>query len=144
MLHEKCNRKPRDTANTIRLSELRKRLKTGESSIYDILHILDPYYVFSQETLKHKEKNTFSHEVNKAIRMDTENNYYSTENSHDNPNIPILVASGGHDILTPSIIKEFFSKHIAHLQLVEIEKCGHWTVVEQPEKMLNIVLSFLG
>lgn len=40
----------------IKLSELREKLKIGESSIHDILHILDPYYVFSQKTLKHKEK----------------------------------------------------------------------------------------
>ncbi|PEQ29714.1 alpha/beta fold hydrolase [Bacillus thuringiensis] len=76
--------------------------------------------------------------------MDTENNCVLTKNSHNTPNIPILVAQGSHDILTPSIIKELFSKHITHLQLVEIEKCGHWTVVEQPEKILNVVLSFLG
>ncbi|MGR3779583.1 alpha/beta fold hydrolase [Bacillus paramycoides] len=128
----------------IKLSELREMLKTGESSIYDILHILDPYYVFSQETLKQKEKNTFSHEVNKAIGMDMGNNYDVTENLHKISNIPILIAQGSHDILTPSIIKELFSGHIPHLQLIEIEECGHWTVVEQPEKMYNLALSFFS
>lgn len=53
-----------------KLSELEEQLKIGESSIYDILHILDPYYVFSQETLKRKEKITFSSEVNKTIGKD--------------------------------------------------------------------------
>ncbi|WP_242225047.1 alpha/beta fold hydrolase [Bacillus cereus group sp. BfR-BA-01380] len=125
-----------------RLSELGERLKTGESSIYDIFHILDPYYVFSQETLKRKEKNTFNNEVNKAIETDMINNYDMTENLHKVLNIPILVAQGSHDILTPSIIKELFSEHIPHLQLVEIEECGHWTVVEQPAKMCNMALSF--
>ncbi|MEC5306670.1 alpha/beta hydrolase [Bacillus thuringiensis] len=128
----------------VRLSELQDKLKTGESSIYDILHILDPYYVFSQETLKYKEKNTFSHEVNKAIGMDMENNYDVTANLHKISSIPILVAQGSHDILTPSIIKELFSGHIPHLQLVEIEKCGHWTIVEQPEMMRNVALSFFS
>ncbi|WP_242218402.1 alpha/beta fold hydrolase [Bacillus cereus group sp. BfR-BA-01380] len=126
----------------VKLSECEENLKTGESSIKDLLQILDPYYVFSQETLKCKEKTTFSGEVNQAIGTDMENNYDVTENLHKISNIPILVAQGSYDILTPSIIKELFSEHIPHLQLVEIEECGHWTVVEQPEKMCNVALSF--
>ncbi|MFB6731433.1 alpha/beta fold hydrolase [Bacillus mobilis] len=126
----------------IKLSKWEKNVKIGEASIEDLLQILDPYYVFSQETLNRKEKNTFSGEVNKAIGTDIKNNYDVTGNLHKISNIPILVAQGSHDILTPSIIKELFSEHISHLQLVEIEKCGHWTVVEQPEKMCNVALSF--
>ncbi|PGK32762.1 proline iminopeptidase [Bacillus anthracis] len=125
-----------------KLSKWEENVKTGETSIEDLLQILDPYYVFSQETLNRKEKNTFSGEVNKAIGTDIENNYNVTENLYKISNIPILVAQGSHDILTPSIIKELFSEHIPHLQLVEIEGCGHWTVVEQPEKMCNVALSF--
>lgn len=126
----------------IKLSKWEENVKIGEASIEDLLQILDPYYVFSQETLNRKEKNTFSGEVNKAIGTDIKNNYDVTENLHKISNIPILVAQGSHDILTPSIIKELFSEHISHLQLVEIEECGHWTVVEQPEKMCNVALSF--
>ncbi|MEN1937877.1 alpha/beta fold hydrolase [Paenibacillus sp. 102] len=126
----------------IKLSELEEQLKIGESSIYDILHILDPYYVFSQETLKRKEKITFSSEVNKTIGKDMGNNYDVTENLHRISHIPILVAQGSHDILTPSIIKELFLEYIPHIQFVEIEECGHWTVVEQSEKMCNVALSF--
>ncbi|MDM5370235.1 alpha/beta fold hydrolase [Bacillus bombysepticus] len=126
----------------IKLSKWEENVKIGEASIEDLLQILDPYYVFSQETLNRKEKNTFSGEVNKAIGTDIKNNYDVTENLHKISNIPILVAQGSHDILTPSIIKELFSEHIPHLQLVEIEECGHWTVVEQPEKMCNVALSF--
>lgn len=128
----------------IELSKLRENLKMGESSIDDVLQILDPYYVFSQETLKRKEKNTFSNEVNQAIGIEMVSNYDVTENLHKISNIPILVAQGSHDILTPSIIKELFYEHIPHLQLIEIEECGHWTVVEQPEKMCNVALSFFG
>ncbi|MEI4620327.1 alpha/beta fold hydrolase [Bacillus pfraonensis] len=126
-----------------KLSELEEQLKIGESSIYDILHILDPYYVFSQETLKRKEKITFSSEVNKTIGKDMGNNYDVTGDLHHLSNIPILIAQGSHDILTPSIIKELFSEHIPHIQLVEIEECGHWTVVEQPEKMCNVAFNFI-
>ncbi|HDR8062606.1 alpha/beta fold hydrolase [Bacillus thuringiensis] len=126
----------------IKISKWEENVKIGEASIEDLLQILDPYYVFSQETLNHKEKNTFSGKVNKAIGADIKNNYDVTENLHKISNIPILVAQGSHDILTPSIIKKLFSEHIPHLQLVEIEECGHWTVVEQPEKMCNVALSF--
>ncbi|WP_240517740.1 alpha/beta fold hydrolase [Bacillus pseudomycoides] len=99
---------------------------------------------YKNEEIEYKVKNTFSHEVNKAIGMDMGNNYDVTENLHKISNIPILVAQGSHDILTPSIIKELFSGYIPHLQLAEIEDCGHWTVVEQPEKMRNVALSFFG
>ncbi|PEQ52411.1 alpha/beta fold hydrolase [Bacillus cereus] len=126
----------------IKLSKWEENVKIEEASIEDLFQILDPYYVFSLETLNRKEKNTFSDEVNKAIGTDIKNNYDVTENLHKISNIPILVAQGSHDILTPSIIKELFSEHIPHLQLVEIEECGHWTVVEQPEKMYNVALSF--
>ncbi|MFD3449721.1 alpha/beta fold hydrolase [Microbacteriaceae bacterium 4G12] len=128
----------------IKLSVLEEKLKIEKSSIYDILHILDPYYVFSQETLKRKEKTKFNSSVNKVIGMDMENNYDVTGDLHKLSNIPILIAQGSHDILTPSIMKELFSEHIPHLQLVEIEECGHWTVVEQPEKMCNVALNFFG
>lgn len=77
-----------------------------------------------------QRKKPFSHEVNKTIRMDTENNYNLAKNLYNTSNIPILVYQGSHDILTSSIIKELFSKHITNLQLVAIEKCGHWTVFE--------------
>lgn len=126
----------------IKLSKLEENLKIGESSIDDLLHILDPYYVFSQETLKRKVKTTFSGEVNKAIGMDMGNNYDVTENVHKISNIPILVAQGSHDMLTPSLIKELLLEHIPHAEFVEIEKSGHWTVVEQPGKMCNVALSF--
>lgn len=66
-----------------------------------------------------------------------------TGDLHHLSNIPILIAQGSHDILTPSIIKELFSEHIPHIQLVEIEECGHWTVVEQPEKMCNVAFNFI-
>jgi proline iminopeptidase len=125
-----------------KLSKLEENLKNGNSSRDDIFYILDPYYVFSQETLKRKEKTTFNHEVNKAIGMDMLNNYDVTENIHKITNIPVLVAQGSHDILTPSIIKELLTDHIPHMKLMEIEKCGHWTVVEQPEKMCDVALSF--
>lgn len=70
------------------------------------------------------------------------NNYNVTENVHKISKIPILVAQGNHDMLTPSLIKELLLEHIPHAKLVEIEKCGHWTVVEQPGKMCNVALSF--
>lgn len=70
------------------------------------------------------------------------NNYDITEDIHKISNIPVLIAQGSSDILTPDIIKELFSAHIPHLRLAEIEECGHWTVIEQPEAMCNLAWSF--
>jgi proline iminopeptidase len=70
------------------------------------------------------------------------NNYNVTRNIHKIANIPVLVAQGSYDILTPSMIKKLLTDHMPHMKLVEIEKCGHWTVVEQPEKMCDVALGF--
>ncbi|NRD80922.1 alpha/beta fold hydrolase [Bacillus sp. BRMEA1] len=125
-----------------KLSKLEDNLRNRNSSRDEIFNILDSYYVFSKETLKRKEKNIFNHEVNDAIGADMLNNYDVTENIHKISNIPVLVAQGNHDILKPSIIKELLIDYIPHMKLVEIEDCGHWTVVEQPEKMCDVALSF--
>ncbi|MDQ0220377.1 alpha/beta hydrolase [Peribacillus cavernae] len=126
----------------VKLSELEKKLKIDESSLDDILNILDPYYVFSREALKHKEKISINNLVNQSIGRDILNNYDLTAKLDLLSKISILVAQGSHDILTPELIEDLLIKFIPHARLIEIENCGHWTVVERPEEMIRIAHEF--
>ena len=59
-------------------------------------------------------------------------------------NIPILIAQGSHDILTPNLIKKLLLDYIPHAELVEIAECGHWTVLEKPNEMIKITNQFFA
>jgi proline iminopeptidase len=126
------------------LSKLEKGLKCGESSIEDILEVLDPYYVYSKETLVRKEKTSINKFVNESIGKDIRSNYDITGKVDLLSHIPILVAQGSHDILTPSLIRELLITHIPHAKLIEIENCGHWTVVEKPNEIITFALEFFN
>lgn len=45
---------------------------------------------------------------------------------------PIVNDAIGKDIL----------EHIPHAKLIEVENCGHWTVVEKPDEMNRIAFDF--
>ncbi|MEC2072439.1 alpha/beta fold hydrolase [Alkalihalophilus marmarensis] len=126
----------------IKLSNLEKKLKIGDAVIEDIFRVLDRYYVFSEESLKRKEKTTMNTIVNEAIGKDINENYNLTSNLDKIKNIPIVIAQGSHDILTPGLIKKLLLDHIPHAKLIEIEKCGHWTVVEKPNEIIEIANDF--
>lgn len=126
-----------------RLSLIKEGLEKGESTIDDLLKVLDPYYVYAKGTLQRKEKTSIQHQVNQAIGTDIANNYDLREELLKLSNIPIVVIQGSHDILTPSIIQELLIDHIPHSELVTIDQCGHWTVVEKPTEVNNITKEFL-
>jgi proline iminopeptidase len=56
--------------------------------------------------------------------------------------IPILIAQGSHDILTPQHMERFFKEHLPHIEIVEVGESGHWTVLEQPGEMASMAKSF--
>ncbi|WP_246188445.1 alpha/beta fold hydrolase [Metabacillus lacus] len=82
--------------------------------------------------------------VNQLIGEDIKNSYDLGSEVHKLSEIPILVAQGSHDILTPATIKELLIKYIPHAKLTEIENCGHWTVVEKPDKMNMLAENFFN
>lgn len=126
----------------VNLSNLEFRLKRGDSTIEDILLILDKYYVYSEESLKRKAKTSINPTVNDAIGKDILDNYDLTNRLDAINNIPILIAQGSHDILTPNLAEKLLLEHIPHAKLIEIEKCGHWTVVEKPNEINKIAYDF--
>lgn len=125
-----------------KLSNLEDALDRGESTIEEILSILDKYYVYSEESLKRKTKTSINPNVNDAIGRDILAHYDLTDKLDAIERMPILIAQGSHDILTPNLINKLMLEHIPHAELIQIEKCGHWTVVEKPNEMNKIADHF--
>lgn len=130
-----------DKENILKLERI---LKTDDSALRDILNILDPYYVFDKETLNQKEPTSMNQLVNTSIGHDILKNYDLTDKTHVLSHIPILVAQGSHDILTPALIDDLLISYIPHAQLMEIGNCGHWTVIEKPNEMVYMAFKFFS
>jgi proline iminopeptidase len=128
----------------MKLSNLEEIFKRGHSTIEEIFGVLDRYYVYSEESLKRKSKTTFNTSANDSIGKDILENYDLTKRLNKINKIPILIAQGSHDILTPNLIKKLLLEHIPHAELLEIKECGHWTVVEKPNEIIKIANEFFG
>ncbi|WP_406687689.1 alpha/beta fold hydrolase, partial [Rossellomorea vietnamensis] len=51
---------------------------------------------------------------------------------------------GSHDILPPAYIKENVLVHLNNVVLKEVEESGHWTILEQPEKIIALTREFMS
>ncbi|MGY3715886.1 alpha/beta fold hydrolase [Sutcliffiella cohnii] len=128
----------------IKLFLLDKKMQRGKATIETILDILDPYYVYSKDTLRKKVRYSMNSTVNHMIGEDIKKQYDLTEKVHKLSDIPIMVAQGGHDILPPEKIHSLLVKHIPHARLMEIKNCGHWTVVEKPNEINSLAFEFFA
>jgi proline iminopeptidase len=126
----------------IKLFLVDKKMKKGKASMKEMLIVLDPYYVYSYNNLKEKDQTPINNVVNDRIGTDIINNYNIIPKIHKLSNIPIQVAQGSNDILKPVKIKELLLDHIPHARLIEIEQCGHWTVVEKSTELNRIAIEF--
>lgn len=126
----------------LRLVDLEEKLRTDDATIDDITRILDRYYVYSASTLKQKRKTSLNPIVNQVLEEDIMNNYDLTMKLSSISEIPILIAQGSHDFLAPDRLKRLVSEHLPHAELIEIQNCGHWTVVEKPNEMNKIAMRF--
>jgi proline iminopeptidase len=114
----------------------------GINRTKQILNLLDPYYVYSQDTLKKKKHIPFDDVVQSKISKDIEESYNLLPYVKTMSSIPILIAQGSHDILTPHHMDDLFKTHLPHVEIVEIGESGHWTILEQPEEMASMAKFF--
>jgi len=128
----------------VKLSSLQEDLKSGNSTIEDIFGVLDKCYVYSEDTLKRKKKATFNTFVNDQIGKDIIENYDLTNKLEKISDIPILIAQGSNDILSPNLIRRLLVDYIPRARLVEVEQCGHWTVIEKPSEINKIANEFFN
>ncbi|WLD94372.1 alpha/beta fold hydrolase [Alkalihalobacillus sp. AL-G] len=126
----------------LKVSTIQLGRKMGLASIESELNVLDPYYLFSKDALNSKHNKAINDTVNQSLGKDMMEKYDVTALLDRLANIPILIAQGSHDILTPERIKDLLLKHIPHAELVEVKNCGHWTVVEKPDEMNEYASNF--
>jgi proline iminopeptidase len=115
----------------------------GINRTKQILNLLDPYYVHFKDTLKKKKYIPFNDVVQSKISKDIEESYNLLPYVKTLSSIPILVAQGSHDILTPLHMNDLFKTHLPHVEIEEIGESGHWTILEQPGEMAMVTRTFL-
>lgn len=126
------------------LSRLEKGLEDGTKSMADMLNILDPYYVYNKENLAKKQNALIVKEVNDSICKDMLAYYDLTSKISILFDIPILVAQGQYDIVTPSLIQKLLVNHIPNIELITVKDAGHWTVIERPDEMIRFAKEFFS
>lgn len=58
--------------------------------------------------------------------------------------IPVLIIAGTDDRLTPAAHTQMMKQHISDSCYVEIEQCGHFAPLEQPERVADAIHTFLS
>jgi proline iminopeptidase len=124
------------------LKKLSVQLEKNEVDVKEIFKIIDPYYVYSPKTLTRRTPTKSNPEVNSVLSKEIIENYDVSKEWDKFGNIPILVAQGDHDIIAPSILEEVLIKYIPHIDVRIIENCGHWSIIEQPERLQAMILDF--
>jgi proline iminopeptidase len=125
------------------LNKLSAKLSRGEIEVKEIFKIIDPFYVFSHEALARRTPTKSNATVNRIIGKDIIENYDVSKGAHVLKDIPIVVAQGEHDLITPSILEETLVSYIPHIQVKGIEECGHWSVVERPGELMSYIKEFI-
>ncbi|MFD2444695.1 alpha/beta fold hydrolase [Bacillus sp. CGMCC 1.16607] len=121
-----------------------ERYKKGEAEVSEIFKILDRYYVHSPETLERKTKTKSNAEVNQVLGQDIIENYNQLIILDNLREIPILIAQGESDIITPDDLNELIVKYLPHVQIKVLSECGHWTAVEKPDVLQSMIIDYFG
>jgi 2-hydroxymuconate-semialdehyde hydrolase len=58
--------------------------------------------------------------------------------------MPTLVVHGRQDVIVPLECSYYLAEHLPQADLYVIDKCGHWTQIEQAGRFQSIVRTFVG
>ncbi|WP_257141220.1 alpha/beta fold hydrolase [Bacillus sp. AFS015802] len=105
--------------------------------------LLDPFYVYSVDTLRRKKEILYNKDALKHIGRELDQEYNLLPSLKELRSLPIAIAQGSHDVLTPAYIKENVMVHLPNAILLEVEESGHWTILEQPGKMVSLTRAFM-
>jgi proline iminopeptidase len=128
--------------NKQKLDLLMKKYKEGIVEVSEIFNLIDPCYLHSPEHLVKKTKTKTNAEVNRILGQEIIDKYADSLKLDTLSSVPILIAQGDSDIITPIHLEEFFIKYLPHTQLEIIENCGHWTVIEQPHQLGKLIKEY--
>lgn len=126
------------------LEKVMERLRNEETTVEEVFSIIDPYYVFSVENLHKKSVTKANNEVNTIMGEDIKNLYDLSKESWKLEHIPIVVAQGENDIITPDKLQEVLVKYLPHTKLEIIKECGHWSVIEKPTVLMDIIKRYFS
>jgi proline iminopeptidase len=128
----------------IKLLSMDREVRKGTATTEKLLDILDPYYVFSKDSIQNYGKTNMNHTVNQILIEDIEKNYDLSKDLDKLVEIPILIAQGSHDILPPPLIEKLLINYLPHARLQVIENCGHWTLLEKSSEINKLAEDFFG
>lgn len=132
------------TADKLKMFFIHLGIKSKLLSIDAMLKVLDPHYLFSRDALTRRQPTKMNGDVNRILGSDMKAQYDVTNTLFRISSVPILVAQGSDDMITPALIQELLLKYIPHAELAEIQECGHWTVVEQPDRINHLAREFFA
>lgn len=124
------------------LEEVSPKVDAGEVDVAEIFKMIDPYYVYSPDSLSKKTKTQSNARVNELLGKDIAEHYDVSKDANKLSQIPMVVAQGDHDIITPEVLEQVLLNHIPHIEIREIPNCGHWSVVEKPEQLQAMIKQF--
>lgn len=115
----------------------------GKGMTVKVNGLLDPYYVHSVEALGNKKEFRYNQQAMHQIGSELEKHYDLFPSLHAIENVPILIAQGCDDVLSPDSIRTHMLPHFKNAELVEVKESGHWTILEQPEQVMEDTMEFL-
>lgn len=125
-----------------KFDHLVKKLEMNEVDVAEIFEVINPYYVYDVNNLAKKTETSSNAEVNSRLGEEIKSKYNQLIDLEALRQVPMMIAQGDTDIITPEALEELFLKHLPHAKLVEIENCGHWSVIENPEVLQNLMREF--
>ncbi|HWL25203.1 MAG TPA: alpha/beta hydrolase [Ureibacillus sp.] len=124
------------------MDQLMVKYREGTVDISEIFKVIDAYYLYSPKHLSKKTKTKSNPVVNSILGKEIVDKYTDSLSYDILRSIPIAVAQGEHDIITPSHLEEWLLPYLPHAQINVIEQCGHWTVIEQPLVLGQLMKEF--
>lgn len=125
-----------------KFDHLVKKLEMNEVDVAEIFQVINPYYVYDVNNLAKRTETSSNAEVNSRLGEEIKNKFNQLIDLEALRQVPMMIAQGETDIISPKALEELFLKHLPHAKLVEIENCGHWSVIENPEVLQNLMREF--
>ncbi|MHC0037689.1 alpha/beta fold hydrolase [Pseudoneobacillus sp. C159] len=126
------------------LDRLMQKYREGTVEVSEIFKIIDPCYLHSPENLVKKTKTKSNAEVNRILGQEIIDKYADSLKLDVLSSVPILIAQGDADIITPTHLDELFIKYLPHTRLKIMENCGHWTVIEQSQQLGHLIKEYFN
>lgn len=101
-----------------------------------------PSYMFNPDNLSKLTRTKVSMLVNRRLSQDVKLHLDLRAEAHVLQDIPIRVIQGAYDLITSSDLGEMFLPYISQVELITLERSGHWPFVEEPELFVAYTAGF--